>query len=192
MNELVFPLPTPLPLDTLRREIIGGNTDITSPYGTHRMIYADYTASGRTLRFVERALMVFEETYANTHTEDNESGSRTTQLYHEARHDIRRLLGGTKEYVVVLAGTGATGAIHRLTQLLGVHEAPAARLRRLQTEDLLAEESPQMAEAVDRLRALRKARRPVVFLTPYEHHSNVLPWREAEVDVVEIGLTVVG
>ena len=192
MDELAFPLPSPLPLDTLRREIIGGNLDIPTPYGTRRMIYADYTASGRSLRFVEQALMAAEETYANTHTEDNASGSLTTSLYHEAWHDIRRLLGGTKDYVVVLAGTGATGAIHRLTQLLGVHEAPAARLRRMQTEDLLAEESPQMAGAVDRLRALRKARRPVVFLTPYEHHSNVLPWREAEVDVVEIGLTDAG
>ena len=187
-----FPLPRQISLAQLAAQTLGHDVTIVTPYGPKHMIYADYTASGRTLRFMEDALLSLSETYANTHTEDNETGRRTTQLYHEARHDIRRLLGGTEDYVVILAGTGATGAIHRLTQLLGVHEAPAARLRRLQTEDLLASESPQMAEAIRRLRTLRNARRPVVFLTPYEHHSNVLPWREADVEVVEIGLTDAG
>ncbi|CAN0047312.1 unnamed protein product, partial [Laminaria digitata] len=28
--------------------------------------------------------------------------------------------------------------------------------------------------------------RPVVFVGPFEHHSNILPWREACVDVVTI------
>lgn len=30
------------------------------------------------------------------------------------------------------------------------------------------------------------ARRPVVFIGPFEHHSNILPWRENNVDVVAI------
>lgn len=28
--------------------------------------------------------------------------------------------------------------------------------------------------------------RPVVFIGPFEHHSNILPWRESCADVVQI------
>lgn len=192
MDPLHFPLPIPLQPSRLLPEILGSETMLETPYGMKPMIYADYTASGRPLRFIEDALLHLSESYANTHTEDNETGSRTTRLYHEAREEIRTRLGGTEDYVVVLAGTGATGAIHRLTQILGVHEAPASRLRRLQAEDTLASQSPVLADAIRQLRALRAAQRPVVFLTPYEHHSNVLPWREADAEVVEIDLTETG
>jgi len=30
------------------------------------------------------------------------------------------------------------------------------------------------------------AHRPVIFIGPYEHHSNILPWRESRAEVVEI------
>ncbi|WP_116131961.1 aminotransferase class V-fold PLP-dependent enzyme [Tropicimonas sp. IMCC34043] len=36
------------------------------------------------------------------------------------------------------------------------------------------------------------ARRPVVFIGPYEHHSNILPWRESGAEVVEIPEAVGG
>ncbi|XP_074654925.1 uncharacterized protein LOC141908683 [Tubulanus polymorphus] len=39
------------------------------------------------------------------------------------------------------------------------------------------------------IHALDFKRRPVVFVGPYEHHSNLLPWREVAYAVVEIGLT---
>ena len=31
------------------------------------------------------------------------------------------------------------------------------------------------------------ANRPIVFVGPFEHHSNILPWREADVDFAQIG-----
>ena len=51
------------------------------PYGPRRVTYADYTASGRALDFVER--FVVEEVlprYANTHTESSGTGLQTTAL----------------------------------------------------------------------------------------------------------------
>jgi len=36
------------------------------------------------------------------------------------------------------------------------------------------------------LLGIEDADRPVVFLGPYEHHSNILPWRESKAKVVEI------
>ena len=36
------------------------------------------------------------------------------------------------------------------------------------------------------LLGVNRAERPVVFIGPYEHHSNILPWRESRAEVVEI------
>ncbi len=36
------------------------------------------------------------------------------------------------------------------------------------------------------LLGIEEAERPVVFIGPYEHHSNILPWRESKAQVVEI------
>ena len=188
----LFPQTEPTDPATLRAGILGEETTFPTPYGLRRMTYADYTASGRNLHAIETAMLEFETEYANTHTEDNDSGARTTQRYHEARAYIRRHLGGTEDYVVVLAGTGSTGAIHRLTQLLGLYEAPATRMRQTQAERTVAEMGPVYADVLDALRREKAAHRPVVFITAYEHHSNVLPWRESDAEVVEIALTKEG
>ena len=188
----LFPQTEPTDPATLRAGILGEETTFPTPYGLRRMTYADYTASGRNLHAIETAMLEFETEYANTHTEDNDSGARTTQRYHEARAHIRRHLGGTEDYVVVLAGTGSTGAIHRLTQLLGLYEAPATRMRQTQAERTVAEMGPVYADVLDALRREKAAHRPVVFITAYEHHSNVLPWRESDAEVVEIALTKEG
>ncbi len=39
---------------------------------------------------------------------------------------------------------------------------------------------------------VNKAENPVVFIGPYEHHSNILPWRESKAKVVEIPETSCG
>ncbi len=137
----------------VRKSVIGDGAVLDGPFGRRRMVYADYTASGRALRFVEdfirdRVLPI----YANTHTDASATGRQTTSLREEARATIHRAVHGGREDGVVFCGSGTTGAIDKLIRVL----------------------------------APRHRERPVVFIGPYEHHSNELPWRESIADVVTI------
>ena len=61
-----------------------------TPYGVRRVTYADYTASGRALTFVEDFIRdQVLPGYANTHTESSGTGLQTTRLREEAREIIR-------------------------------------------------------------------------------------------------------
>ena len=81
---------TPLEFDFLRRELIGADAPIQTPFGERLMMYADYTASGRCLCFVENYLRQLQRIYANSHTEDDISGRSMTQLLREAEAGIKK------------------------------------------------------------------------------------------------------
>ena len=144
-------------LETLRAGLIGKSAVVDGPFGTRPLIYADYVASGRALMQLEQ--LILEQVlpyYANSHTEASFCGSLMTRMRGAARAEIARMCAADAEHAVIFCGSGATAGLNRLVHLLGLAES--ARL----------------------------GRRPLVLIGPYEHHSNILPWRESGADVVTI------
>jgi selenocysteine lyase/cysteine desulfurase len=143
---------------TLKSGLIGADIEIPGPEGPRKLVYADYVASGRALRQVEDFVLDHVlPYYANTHTEASFCGAYMTRMREAARRIILDHAGGTPEtHAVVFAGSGATHALNMLVHLFGI---PAALARGEQVH---------------------------VLVGPYEHHSNLLPWRESGATVIEI------
>ena len=150
----------------IRTHEIGADLALQTPFGARRVTYADYTASGRALSFIED--YVRDEllpTYGNTHTTTTKTGRQSSEYLAEARTMVRNFLRCGKHDSLIYLGSGATSGANRLVGMLGL-AAPAA----------------VVAAAVLRPRS----HRPVVFVGPYEHHSNLLPWRESLAEVITI------
>ncbi len=150
-------------LAVLRKGLIGEGVMVEGPLGPKKMIYADYIASGRALMQIEWAVLNdILPYYANSHTEGSLCGATMTHLRREARAYIAGECGADERHAVIFTGSGATSALNRIVALLGVTDAVAA------------------------------GERPLVLIGPYEHHSNILPWRESGAEVIEIPEAVNG
>ncbi len=157
-------------IESIRSSIIGDDQALDGPYGARRVTYADYTASGRSLGFIEDFIRAHVmPLYANTHTETSGTGRQTTRFREEARAIVKAAVGGGPDDVVIFCGAGATGAINKLVDILNLR-LPA-----------------DLDERYGLSAHIPADQRPVVFIGPYEHHSNELPWRESIADVVVIG-----
>lgn len=158
-------------IEKIRNAVIGDQQSITTSFGEKPLVYADYTASGRALDFIEdylqRNVLPY---YANTHTEASYTGAQTTALREQSRQIIRQAVMGSAEDKVIFCGSGATAAINKLIDILNLR-LPADLAKRHRLLDNIPEQH-----------------RPLVLIGPYEHHSNELPWRESIADVEVIPL----
>jgi len=143
---------------------------IETPFGRRLVCYADLTATGRHLPAVEAWVDRTRPFYANTHTEVSTTGRIMTGLRESARRVVGEAVGAADDDEVLFCGSGATAAVNKLVGLLGLR-IPEPLEREYRLSDAIPAE-----------------RRPVVFVGPYEHHSNELPWLESIADVVEVGL----
>jgi selenocysteine lyase/cysteine desulfurase len=156
-------------IDTIQNSIIGDNQVLEGPYGPRRVTYADYTASGRSLSFIEDFIRnEVMPLYGNTHTETSGTGLQTTRFREDARGIIHQAVGATQDDCVIFCGSGATAAINKLIDILNLR-IPADLNDKYRLQQLIPAEE-----------------RPVIFIGPYEHHSNELPWRESIAEVITI------
>jgi len=166
-------------LEAIRKQIVGNDLLFDTPFGERHFLYADYTASGRGFQKIEEKIWNIEKSYANTHTEDDYSGKYLTQLLHQAESKIKELVNAGSNGKIIMIGSGTTGALKKLQEIIGVYIPPVTRewiTRSVKEDD---ETENNLLERIEK-------DRPVVFIGPYEHHTNELMWREAYVEVVVI------
>ncbi|MDX9790649.1 MAG: aminotransferase class V-fold PLP-dependent enzyme [Candidatus Kapabacteria bacterium] len=152
--------------EKFRNNIIGIDNTIDTPYGVgKKILYADWTASGRCYKPIEdifaNSLMPY---VANTHTDTNSTGGGMTYAYHKAKDIIKKHVNADKDDVLISAGSGMTGVVNKLQRIMGlrVHEKYRNNIE------------------------LNENDRPVVFITHMEHHSNQTSWLESIADVMII------
>ncbi len=148
-----------------RENIIGINQEFDSPFGRQKIIYTDWTASGRLYRPIEEKMMnEFGPFVANTHTETTISGTTMTMAYHEARHIIKHHVKANKNDVLITDGTGMTGVVNKFQRILGL----------------------RVSENLKEFTNIPKELKPIVFISHMEHHSNQTSWLETIADVVVV------
>jgi len=149
-----------------RRRVIGHDQTFRTPFGEKRIIYADWTASGRLYGPIEEKLSrEIAPFVGNTHTETSVTGTSMTKAYHKAKAIIKRHVGARPKDVLISSNSGMTGVVNKFQRLLGlkIHEKYTEQVQ------------------------LPQAERPIVFVTHMEHHSNQTSWLEtlADVEVIQ-------
>lgn len=149
---------------TFREKIIGNNTYTTFDGIKKPLVYADWTASGRLYGPIENIMTNKAGPWvANTHTETSLTGATMTAAYEEARKIIKVHVNAKKEDILILSGSGMTGAKSKLVRLLGL----------------------RVPEQLNQYTNFPEKNRPVIFISHMEHHSNHTLWLET-IGIVKI------
>ena len=146
-----------------RKNIIGWDARIETPYGSKPLVYADWIASGRLYRPIEEQIVdVVGPVLGNTHSESSDTGQIMTNVYGLSHQIIKGHVNAGKNDVIITAGSGMTSVVNKLQRILGM----------------------RVPEQAQKYCSIPEADRPVVFLTHMEHNSNHTSWLETNADVV--------
>ena len=119
-------------------------------------LYFDWTASGLASRIIERRVDEILPYYANTHSQSSQHAVLFQDLYKSAKDRIRQILGLGDEFGLIACGSGASGAIKKFQELMGIYIPPVA---------------------YDYVQ-IKKELLPLVIVGGFEHHSNEISFRE--------------
>lgn len=145
-----------------REHIIGINQTFDSPCGVQKVVYADWTASGRLYRPIEEKICnELGPFVANTHTETSTTGATMTLAYHEARKIIKRHVNANENDVLITSGSGMTGVVNKFQRILGL----------------------KINENLKNYTTIPDDLKPIIFISHMEHHSNQTSWLETIADV---------
>jgi len=152
---------------TFRHNIIGCQQRFDSPFGRKRILYADWTASGRGYEPIETEIRSeILPFFANTHTETTITGRTMSEAYDQAKTTIKTHVNANKDDVLVFCGSGMTAAVNKLQRIMGLR---------------LPERFMDYVTCLQ----LDESARPLVLVTHMEHHSNHISWLET-IATVEI------
>src|SRR5579862_3321191 len=154
-----------------RLNIVGREQFFDSPFGPKRIIYADWTASGKAYQPIEERIqneiMPFA---ANPHTGATVTGTLMSKAYERARAIVKTHVNADDDDALIFCGSGMTSAVNKLQRILGWRK-PEQLINYLKNKNLTLDETLK----------------PVVFVTHMEHHSNQITWLETIADVEIIG-----
>ncbi|MCX6151370.1 MAG: aminotransferase class V-fold PLP-dependent enzyme [Ignavibacteriales bacterium] len=149
--------------EKFRSNIVGYNQHFQTPFGKKRIVYADWIASGRLYKPIERIMLErFGPFVGNTHSESSITGLTMTRAYHAAHEMIKNHVNAGTDDVIITAGFGMTTVINKFQRILGL----------------------AVPEQVKDCINLKGDDKPVVFLTHMEHHSNHTNWLPTLAEVV--------
>ncbi|GAA8888327.1 aminotransferase class V-fold PLP-dependent enzyme [Helicobacter pylori] len=130
--------------------------------------YFDWGASGLGSALVEKRMKSLLPYYANAHSVASKHAILMGMLLKECQEKLKRSLNLSDDHCVLSAGYGASSAIKKFQEILGVC-IPSKTKKNLE---------PYLKDM-----ALKR-----VIVGPYEHHSNEISWREGLCEVVRIPL----
>ena len=148
--------------EPFRKQIVGNRKKFQTPCGEKEIIYTDWAASGRLYAPIEK--MISEQVgpfVGNTHTETTVTGTTMTKAYHKAHAIIKQHVNASGDDVIITTDSGMTGVVNKFQRILGL----------------------KLPEKLYSQIDITESKRPVVFVTHMEHHSNHTSWLETIADV---------